>query len=568
MKIAHLIVAALLALPAVASAAGDGCQDTSGPLALEKIRAGAVGAQQTGCINRSLETLSAVIVSSPTIAAATATVAALGVSTNALAVAVAAKVAKAGDTMTGALNISGGSTLFAPYFYVHGLSNNAAIATFENEDNTGSNPGVRIVTKSNNQAVYGLQIENSAGAGTHIFLPNGTYTATGQITAAQFNGPLSGNATTATALAANPSDAASGYLARGIQANGTVEPAWVETAGTSGSTNPVTSGALYTHNTSAGAHASGVAGNAATATALAANGTNAGSGRIALGVDASGNAETGGVDSTAISGSTSPVQSGALYTHLNDASAHSTGISGNAATATALAANPTDAGSGFVARGIQANGTVELARVDPTAVNGSTNPIQSDGVFDGFALKLDSPTVSGTVGNVLKLASNGGTEWGTGGGGGTEVNIISSFTAGYMSGTTVINYDDTIPQLGAEGFKIVTATITATNASSVIDIFIQVCAAYTASAAERGSLCVWKDATQDALACAPIFVPNPGCETFYLKTVDVAGDTSSHVYTVKLGTNDGDTMAINNYGGGRILGGAIKSGIVLTEIAP
>ncbi len=67
-----------------------------------------------------------------------------------------------------------------------------------------------------------------------------------------------------------------------------------------------------------------ISGNAGTATALAANGSNAGSGRLCLGVDASGNCEDAAVDASEVSGSTNPVQSGALFTHDADAAAHHT----------------------------------------------------------------------------------------------------------------------------------------------------------------------------------------------------------------------------------------------------
>jgi len=53
-----LALALTLGLPGTASAAGAGCQDTSGPLVLEKVKASAAGSQIIGCINRSLEILS------------------------------------------------------------------------------------------------------------------------------------------------------------------------------------------------------------------------------------------------------------------------------------------------------------------------------------------------------------------------------------------------------------------------------------------------------------------------------------------------------------------------------
>jgi hypothetical protein len=53
-------IALLLALlaPATAHAAGSGCQDTSGPITLEKVRSSATGTEIIGCINRSFDVLS------------------------------------------------------------------------------------------------------------------------------------------------------------------------------------------------------------------------------------------------------------------------------------------------------------------------------------------------------------------------------------------------------------------------------------------------------------------------------------------------------------------------------
>jgi hypothetical protein len=70
-------------------------------------------------------------------------------------------------------------------------------------------------------------------------------------TLGMFFGPLTGNVTgncsgTAGSLAATPTAAPSGYVSRGVDASGNAQTAWVESAATSGSTNPITSGAAYT----------------------------------------------------------------------------------------------------------------------------------------------------------------------------------------------------------------------------------------------------------------------------------------------------------------------------------
>lgn len=141
------------------------------------------------------------------------------------------------------------------------------------------------------------------------FQENGSETLTNSI---------SGNAGTATSLAANGANAGTGYLCVGVDASGACELALVDALAVNGSTRPVQSDALFDHagltgssahsatsantasqivtrdgsgNFSAGTISASLSGNANTATALAANGTNCTAGNYARGVDASGNAE-------------------------------------------------------------------------------------------------------------------------------------------------------------------------------------------------------------------------------------------------------------------------------------
>lgn len=96
-----------------------------------------------------------------------------------------------------------------------------------------------------------------------------TLEATGGIT-----GALTGNASTSTALAGNPTDCSANNFATTIDASGNLTCAQVTALGISGS---------LTQNTS---------GNAATATALAANGANCSAGQYPLGIDAYGAVES------------------------------------------------------------------------------------------------------------------------------------------------------------------------------------------------------------------------------------------------------------------------------------
>lgn len=137
-------------------------------------------------------------------------------------------------------------------------------------------------------------------------------------------GNVTGNSDTATALAATPSAASSTKLCRGIDASGNCLEAATDntTAGVSASTKPWTSGAGFAHNTSAAAHASGIAGNAATATASDHAPTACGAGSYARGVDSSWNA----ANCTAVTGDVGTASSQTLSGYNQFTSSISIGV--------------------------------------------------------------------------------------------------------------------------------------------------------------------------------------------------------------------------------------------------
>lgn len=83
------------------------------------------------------------------------------------------------------------------------------------------------------------------------YAPKANPTFTGVVTAPSFVGPLTGNASTATALAANPTDCSSGQYANAIAANGNLTCSAVSTSQLSG-TLPISSGGTGQTSFSAG----------------------------------------------------------------------------------------------------------------------------------------------------------------------------------------------------------------------------------------------------------------------------------------------------------------------------
>ena len=227
----------------------------------------------------------------------------------------------------------------------------------------------------------------------------------GTLTATTFTGALSGNATTATALAANPTDCAANQYAISIVANGnltcasisdadvpnniTIDLATLATTVTvsdstdatsfiamydsaTGSLNPRTDGAL-TYNATTGALAT-------TGTISASNfsgtssGTNTGdqtnitgnAGTVTF-ADAAGDTTTFVALGTSATGSLAPAtDAGLTYNATTDALTSTTfigALTGNASTATALAANPTDCAANTFATTIAANGNLTCASI-------------------------------------------------------------------------------------------------------------------------------------------------------------------------------------------------------------
>lgn len=194
-----------------------------------------------------------------------------------------------------------------PYSQVSGTPSLAPIATSGSASDltTGIVPAAR----------------GGAGTVSGIMKANGTGGVSAAVAGADYVIPA-GNVATATSLAANPADCAVGQFSNAIAANGdlsctpvdyaqvTGKPTFAAVALT-GSASDLTTGTLASARGGAGAvnglmkaNGSGVvsaasagtdyvtpAGNVATATSLAANGTNCAAGQAARGVDASGNAE-------------------------------------------------------------------------------------------------------------------------------------------------------------------------------------------------------------------------------------------------------------------------------------
>ncbi len=206
---------------------------------------------------------------------------------------------------------------------------------------SGTVTSVGLAGTSNQITVTGTSPITGSGSWTLSIPTNPTLpgTTTGTFLG-NLTGAVTGNASTATALAANGANCSAGQFPLGVDASGASESCTALPTTIAGTTNQITASAstgaitlsIPTNPTLPGTttgtfsgnltgnitgnvtgSSSSTTGNAATATALAANGTNCSAGNYPLGVDASGNAEsctaaaTGSVTSVTIAGTANQI---------------------------------------------------------------------------------------------------------------------------------------------------------------------------------------------------------------------------------------------------------------------
>lgn len=241
-------------------------------------------------------------------------------------------------------------------------------------------------------------------------------------------------------------------------------------------------------NPALGTPASGVATNltgtaagmtAGTATALAANGANCSAGSFPLGVDALGASEsctalpttlTGTANQVAVSAATgaitlsipsSPTLPGTTTgTFSGNVTGNVTGSSGsttgNAATATALAANGANCSAGSFPLGVDASGAAESCTALPTTITGTAGNITASASTGAITLNLGTTPALGTPASGVATNLTGTAAGLTAGTVTTNANLTGDVTSS-GNATTLANIPTAIPMAGT----IVGAYITA-----------------------------------------------------------------------------------------------------------
>ena len=244
--------------------------------------------------------------------------------------------------------------------------------------------------------------------------------------------------------------------------------------------------------------------------------------------------------------------------------------------------------AGFGIRQIAAtsviHGTITLTLAEGSTntwtCSGSVAPSDNNNMYStagskalsGELTQLRITTVGGTetfdAGAINIQYDNQELDLGSGVISGGVVQTVRAEENAYLSGTTTIPYDDTIPQ-STEGDEYITASITPTNANNILHVVVQV-PQWTHSSASSGVQvgAIFLDSETDAraagnLARNSLTAGSPGAGTVDLWMT--AGQATSMTFKFRCGGNGAGTTYINGSTAARRLGGVQFLSMTITE---
>jgi hypothetical protein len=147
---------------------------------------------------------------------------------------------------------------------------------------------------------------------------------------------------------------------------------------------------------------------------------------------------------------------------------------------------------------------------------------------------------------------------------GDTVQMVSTSISSVVSCTTVMPFDDTIPQ-NTEGNEVLTLSITPTSATNKLVIEANITGA--CSNYDTSIIALFQDSAADALAVVSgCSSASTKCAHSILTYVMVAGTTSSTTFKIRLGLTTYIAYINANYLGSRVYGGKSMSTLKITEI--
>ena len=143
--------------------------------------------------------------------------------------------------------------------------------------------------------------------------------------------------------------------------------------------------------------------------------------------------------------------------------------------------------------------------------------------------------------------------------------IVTTQTGAVATGTTIIPFDDTIPQ-STEGDQFMSLAITPTNASSTLEI--EVTAFFSPASSANQAMALFQDSTANALATSSQSQSPNFMAEHTIKHVMTAGTTSETTFKIRSGNAAGYATTFNGLASARYYGGNLASRITIKEYLP
>ena len=147
---------------------------------------------------------------------------------------------------------------------------------------------------------------------------------------------------------------------------------------------------------------------------------------------------------------------------------------------------------------------------------------------------------------------------------GSVIGSSSTLATSVITGSTVMPFDNTIPQ-NTEGVECITGSITPSSEFSVIDVDVSLISSLSVTG--HVSVALFQGGVTGAVAASSSVIgfANSVC-TIPLSYEMVAGTTSALTFSVRAGGSTAGTITINGSGGTGLFGGVATSVLRIKEI--
>jgi hypothetical protein len=189
------------------------------------------------------------------------------------------------------------------------------------------------------------------------------------------------------------------------------------------------------------------------------------------------------------------------------------------------------------------------------------NAYKSDSAADLSAITITGGTLSGVD---ISSSTISGTVTGTISGAG---QFVSAGTAAFVTVSTVIPFDDTLPQ-NDEGDQVLVLEVTPASASSTLEIEFSA-ATISVNAAIVLTVALFVDSDADALAIGSNHIGTGSAQRqLALRYTVASGSTTTRTYKIRVGPASSATVGINGTPSARRFGGASEALLTIREILP